>query len=242
MGSFSCGAVCAGSVQWAEEARGCRHHSHAGARHTCTGGGRRARCHAAQFRSPSRERHMLVLLSNNPFSSILFQAFPSIASFVSSAEECNRVGDHSQVFLNRCMLNEPVVPPKARNVITNSAKYAHYGPGLVQRSFRYSNLNGCVSAAVTGHAPMARPRWLSVPDMHPSMGCMGQSTRCASSIPSLPPKPKFQVPIVFTQTSFGYHCLKNPSASCGSLRGKAILFGSIAYTCLRIARLVPGPF
>jgi predicted aconitase len=35
-----------------------------------------------------------------------------------------------------CMLTEPVVPVGSEALITNSAKYAHYAPGLVSGSFQ----------------------------------------------------------------------------------------------------------
>ena len=42
-----------------------------------------------------------------------------------------------------CMLTEPVVPVHARTLITNSAKYAHYAPGLVGKRVRMANLRQC---------------------------------------------------------------------------------------------------
>lgn len=62
-----------------------------------------------------------------------------------------------------CMLGDVVpYPPivNARTLITNSGKYAHYAPGLVNRTVRYSSLGGCITAARTGRAPPP-PRWLS---------------------------------------------------------------------------------
>ena len=58
-----------------------------------------------------------------------------------------------------CMLNEPVVPVNADTVMTNSAKYAHYGPGLVGRRMRFGSLGMCVEAARTGRVP-APPKWI----------------------------------------------------------------------------------
>jgi cis-L-3-hydroxyproline dehydratase len=51
-----------------------------------------------------------------------------------------------------CMLlDPPVVPSRPDAVImTNSGKYAHYGPGLVQRRFRMGSLADCIDAARTG--------------------------------------------------------------------------------------------
>lgn len=60
-----------------------------------------------------------------------------------------------------CMLTEPVVPMRARTLITNSAKYAHYGPGLVGRRVRFASLAGCLQAARSGRLPAGRPTWLT---------------------------------------------------------------------------------
>ncbi|AGT11260.1 cis-3-hydroxy-L-proline dehydratase [Paracoccus aminophilus] len=58
-----------------------------------------------------------------------------------------------------CSITEPVFPPETRTLITNSGKYAHYGPGLSGRAVRFGSLSDCVEAAVTGHAP-GLPHWL----------------------------------------------------------------------------------
>jgi predicted aconitase len=60
-----------------------------------------------------------------------------------------------------CMLGEPVVPPTAVTIVTNSAKYAHYAPGLTGRRARFTSLAGCVQAAVDGGVGLStRPGWL----------------------------------------------------------------------------------
>jgi cis-L-3-hydroxyproline dehydratase len=60
-----------------------------------------------------------------------------------------------------CSISEPVLPPHARVVMTNSGKYAHYGPGLHGRVVRFGSLADCVAAAVTGRAPQRLPPWLA---------------------------------------------------------------------------------
>ncbi len=59
-----------------------------------------------------------------------------------------------------CSISEPVFPPEARTVMTNSGKYAHYGPGLSGRALRFGGLAACAEAAVSGHAPRTLPGWL----------------------------------------------------------------------------------
>ncbi|KAF0119523.1 MAG: hypothetical protein FD152_4471, partial [Xanthobacteraceae bacterium] len=59
-----------------------------------------------------------------------------------------------------CSISEPVFPPSARVVMTNSGKYAHYGPGLSGRRMRFGSLAQCAVAARTGEVPGTPPDWL----------------------------------------------------------------------------------
>ncbi len=59
-----------------------------------------------------------------------------------------------------CSITEPVFPPTARNLMTNSGKYAHYAPGLCGRTVRFGGLNACAGAALTGTASRRAPDWL----------------------------------------------------------------------------------
>jgi cis-L-3-hydroxyproline dehydratase len=60
-----------------------------------------------------------------------------------------------------CMLGEPVVPPAAGAVMTNSGKYAHYGPGLTGAGYRFGSLADCVEAACVGRIDRTLPSWLA---------------------------------------------------------------------------------
>ncbi|MCT8330744.1 cis-3-hydroxy-L-proline dehydratase [Albidovulum sediminis] len=60
-----------------------------------------------------------------------------------------------------CSISEPVFPPGTRALMTNSGKYAHYGPGLSGRAVRFGGLSACAEAAVGGLAPRTLPSWLS---------------------------------------------------------------------------------
>jgi predicted aconitase/predicted aconitase with swiveling domain len=59
-----------------------------------------------------------------------------------------------------CMITEPLIPQTAETIMTNSGKYAHYGPGLTGRSFHFGSLAACVEAACTGVTSDAPPLWL----------------------------------------------------------------------------------
>ena len=59
-----------------------------------------------------------------------------------------------------CLISEPVFPPSARVVMTNSGKYAHYGPGLSGREVRLGGLAACAEVAVSGFTDGATPSWM----------------------------------------------------------------------------------
>lgn len=59
-----------------------------------------------------------------------------------------------------CSISEPVFPPEANTLMTNSGKYAHYAPGLSQRAVRFGSLAQCAQTARTGFAPEHPPLWI----------------------------------------------------------------------------------
>ncbi|PMY49026.1 MULTISPECIES: cis-3-hydroxy-L-proline dehydratase [Pseudomonas] len=59
-----------------------------------------------------------------------------------------------------CMLGEPVIPPGAKTLMTNSGKYAHYAPGLVGRKVHFASLAECVDTACSATASGRLPAWL----------------------------------------------------------------------------------
>jgi hypothetical protein len=60
-----------------------------------------------------------------------------------------------------CMMDKPIAPPRQGGIVTNSGKYAHYGPSLVGGPFHFASLAGCVEAACTGWAEAGLPEWLA---------------------------------------------------------------------------------
>lgn len=60
-----------------------------------------------------------------------------------------------------CMIGEPLIHPSVRTIMTNSAKFAHYGAGLTKRDMRFASLADCVEAACNGESSKVMPRWLS---------------------------------------------------------------------------------
>ncbi len=60
-----------------------------------------------------------------------------------------------------CSISEPVFPPSAKVLMTNSGKYAHYAPGLSGRQVRFGSLADCVETALSGQARDTLPEWLN---------------------------------------------------------------------------------
>lgn len=59
-----------------------------------------------------------------------------------------------------CMVDKPIAPPRRGGIVTNSGKYAHYGPNLVGGPFHFASLAGCVEAACEGRVVAGLPGWL----------------------------------------------------------------------------------
>jgi predicted aconitase len=55
-----------------------------------------------------------------------------------------------KVTVDTCILATPMLPPEIRVLMTNSAKYAYYAPGLLNARVVFGNLEDCVRSAVAG--------------------------------------------------------------------------------------------
>ncbi|KAJ8118748.1 hypothetical protein OPT61_g359 [Boeremia exigua] len=61
-----------------------------------------------------------------------------------------------------CFIRDPVIKRDVKCIMTNSGKYAHYGPGLTGREFCFGNLKDCVETACTGRWEGKVPDWMEV--------------------------------------------------------------------------------
>jgi predicted aconitase/predicted aconitase with swiveling domain len=59
-----------------------------------------------------------------------------------------------------CMIVDPLIPPAASTIMTNSGKYAHYGPGLTNRKFYFGSMMECIAAACEGRHKRILPAWM----------------------------------------------------------------------------------
>ena len=55
-----------------------------------------------------------------------------------------------KVTVDTCILASPMLPPEVKLLMTNSAKYAYYAPGLLGTRITFGSLADCVRSAVAG--------------------------------------------------------------------------------------------
>ncbi len=63
------------------------------------------------------------------------------------------------VTVDTCILTTPMLPRKVETLMTNSAKYAYYAPGLLGTRIVYGSLEDCVCSAVSGRIERDDTLW-----------------------------------------------------------------------------------
>jgi predicted aconitase len=64
-----------------------------------------------------------------------------------------------QLTVDTCILATPMLPPEIQNLMTNSAKFAYYTPGLLNRQMTFGSLEDCVRSAVAGRVVRSESIW-----------------------------------------------------------------------------------
>lgn len=72
-------------------------------------------------------------------------------------DEIERFG--AEVVADTCIVVAPLVRPGAKVLMTNSGKYAHYGPGIIGAESIFGSTEECVRAAITGRAEVDDSAW-----------------------------------------------------------------------------------
>lgn len=65
----------------------------------------------------------------------------------------------AQITVDTCILTSPMLPAEIQNLMTNSAKFAYYAPGLLGRKIAFGSLEDCVNSAVAGEIIRDESRW-----------------------------------------------------------------------------------
>ena len=67
----------------------------------------------------------------------------------------------AQLTVDTCILTTPMLPKEIRYLMTNSAKFAYYAPGLLDKKIAFSSLADCVHSAVRGEIIRDETLWES---------------------------------------------------------------------------------
>jgi hypothetical protein len=66
----------------------------------------------------------------------------------------------AQLTVDTCILTTPMLPKEIQHLMTNSAKFAYYTPGLLGRKIAFGSLRDCVNSAVEGKIVRDESPWL----------------------------------------------------------------------------------
>ncbi len=64
-----------------------------------------------------------------------------------------------KVTVDTCILASPMLPASVKLLMTNSAKYAYYAPGLLDAEITFGSLADCVRSAVRGRRGADEVLW-----------------------------------------------------------------------------------
>jgi hypothetical protein len=65
----------------------------------------------------------------------------------------------ARVTVDTCILATPMLPPEVKTLMTNSAKYAYYAPGMLDTTVTFGSLPDCVRSAVEGRVVRDESLW-----------------------------------------------------------------------------------
>jgi hypothetical protein len=73
------------------------------------------------------------------------RAFAEQAGYLESLQQFG-----GRITVDTCILTSPMLPPDIKVLMSNSAKYAYYAPGLLNTTVAFGRLEDCVRSAVKG--------------------------------------------------------------------------------------------
>ena len=65
----------------------------------------------------------------------------------------------AQLTVDTCILTSPMLPAEIHHLMTNSAKFAYYAPGLLGKQIAFGSLEDCVNSAVEGRIVRDESLW-----------------------------------------------------------------------------------
>ncbi len=85
------------------------------------------------------------------------RAMTQLAQKVGFLESLDAFG--TQITVDTCILTSPMLPPEIKILMTNSAKFAYYSPGLLSKKIAFGSLEDCVNSAVAGRVIRDESLW-----------------------------------------------------------------------------------
>ncbi len=67
----------------------------------------------------------------------------------------------AQITVDTCILTSPMLPEEIQNLMTNSAKFAYYAPGLLGKKITFGSLEDCVNSAIAGEIIRDESLWMN---------------------------------------------------------------------------------
>jgi predicted aconitase len=67
----------------------------------------------------------------------------------------------AQLTVDTCILTSPMLPAETKYLMTNSAKFAYYAPGLLSKQITFGSLKDCVASAIAGNVIRDETLWAS---------------------------------------------------------------------------------
>ena len=64
-----------------------------------------------------------------------------------------------RITVDTCILTSPMLPTSVKTIMTNSAKYAYYAPGLLETAVVFGSLEDCVNSAIEGRVIQEDSLW-----------------------------------------------------------------------------------
>lgn len=105
---------------------------------------------AGQVRGQRRHPDVRLLVTTS-------RAVRMLAERAGYLAELERFG--AELTVDTCILTSPMLPDDVRTLMTSSAKYAYYTPGLLARGVAFGSLADCVRSAVAGRVVRDDTLW-----------------------------------------------------------------------------------
>jgi predicted aconitase len=98
------------------------------------------------------------------------QKHPDVKFLVTSSRAMVQLAKHAgfldalesfgaQLTVDTCILTSPMLPKEMKYLMTNSAKFAYYSPGLLNKQITFGSLKDCVTSAVEGKIVREQSLW-----------------------------------------------------------------------------------